>query len=74
MAKGDAKIIALQVTNHSNNDNLEIVAQIVQAEKEHRLKSDGALDKWVRGQNKDISERRGDTTHTQEQVKQVEAQ
>ena len=35
-AEGDAKIVALQVTNQSNNDNLEILAQIVQAEKNHR--------------------------------------
>ena len=36
-AEGDAKIVALQVANQSNNDNLKILAQIVQAEKNHRL-------------------------------------
>ena len=35
-AEGDAKIVALQVANQSNNDNLEILAQIIQAEKNHR--------------------------------------
>ena len=34
-AEGDAKIVALQATNQSNNDNLETLAQIVQAEKQH---------------------------------------
>ena len=48
-AEGDAKIVALQVANQSNNDNLEILAQIVQAEKSNRLERDGALDNWVRG-------------------------
>ena len=43
-AEGDAKIVALQVDNQSNNDNLEILAQIVQAEKEHRLQRERALD------------------------------
>ena len=50
-AEGDAKIVALQVANQSNNDYLEILAQIVQAEKNHRLERDGALDNWVRGRN-----------------------
>ena len=31
-AEGEEKIVALQVANKSNNDNLEILAQIVQAE------------------------------------------
>ena len=73
-AKGDAKIVALQVANQSNNDNLEILAQIVLAEMEHCLQRDGAWDQWVRGQNKDISQLRGDTTLTKEQVKQVQAE
>ena len=54
-AEGDAKIVALQVANQSNNDNLQILAQIVQAEKNHELERDGALDIWVRGRNQDIS-------------------
>ena len=29
-AEGDAKIVALQAANQSNNDNLETLAQIVQ--------------------------------------------
>ena len=56
MAEGDAKIVALQVANQSINNNLEILAQIVRAEKEHRQQRYGALDQWVRGRNKDISE------------------
>ena len=47
--KGDVKIVALQDANQSNNSNLEILAQIVQAEKNHRLQRDGALDHTVRG-------------------------
>ena len=73
-AEGDAKIVVLQVANQINNDNLEILAQIVQAEKEHRQQSDGPLDQWVRGRNKDISELRANTTLTKEQVKQVQAE
>ena len=32
-AEGDEKIVTLQVSNQSNNDNLEILDEIVQAEK-----------------------------------------
>ena len=70
-AEGDAMTVALQVANQSNNDNLEILAQIVQAEKNHRLERDGALDNWVGGRNQDISELKGDTTLTKEQVRKV---
>ena len=55
-AEGDAKNIALQAANQSNNDNLETLAQIVQAKKLHCQQRDGDLDNWVRGRNKDISE------------------
>ena len=48
-AEGDAKIVALQVANQSNNDNLEILAQIVQLEKNHCMQRGSALDHWVRG-------------------------
>ena len=44
MAEGDAKIVALQAANQSNNDNLETLAQIVQAEKLHRQQRDRDLD------------------------------
>ena len=71
-AEDNAKIVALQVANQSNNDNLEILAQIVQAEKNNRLEKDGALDNWVRGRNQDISELKGDTTLTTEQVRKVQ--
>ena len=70
-AEGDAKIVALQVANQINNDNLDILAQIVEAEKSHGLERDGALDNWVRGQNRDISELKGDTTLRKEQVRKV---
>ena len=43
-AEGDPKNVAQQVANQSNNDNLEIRAQIVQADMEHRLQRDEALD------------------------------
>ena len=72
MANGDAKIVGLQVANQSNNDNLEILAQVVQAEKNLRQQQDGDLDNWVRGRNKDISELNGDTTLTKEQVCKVQ--
>ena len=71
-AEGDAKIVALQAANQSNNDNLETLAQIVQAEKLHRQQRDGDLDNWVRGRNKDISELKGDTTLAKEQVRKVQ--
>ena len=70
-AEGDAKIVALQVANQSNNDNLEILAQIVQAENNHQLERDGALENWVRGRKQNISELKGDTTLTKEQVRKV---
>ena len=71
-AEGDAKIVVLQVANQSTNDNLEILAQIVQAERNHRLERDRALDNCVRGQNQDISELKGNTTLTKEQVRKVQ--
>ena len=46
-AEGDEKIVALQVANQSNNDNLEILAQIVEADKNHQIERDGALDNRV---------------------------
>ena len=71
-AEGDAKIVALQVANQSNNDNLEIQAQIVQAEKNHSQQRDGAIDNWVRGRNQDISELTGDTTLTKNEVGKIQ--
>ena len=71
-AEGEAKIVALQVANQSNNDNLEILTQIVQAKKDHRLQRDGALDNWVRGQDQDISELKGDTTLTKNEVHMIQ--
>ena len=71
-AEGNVKIVALQVANQSNNDNLEILAQIVQPEKNHRPQRDRALDHRVRGKNQDISELKGDTILTKEQVHKVQ--
>ena len=42
-AEGEEKIVALQVANKSNNDNLEILAQIVQAEAKKRNEQDSHL-------------------------------
>ena len=42
-AEGEEKIVALQVANKSNNDNLEILAQIVQAEAARRNELDTKL-------------------------------
>ena len=71
-AEGDSKIAALEVAKQSKNNNLEILAQILLAEKSNRIQRDGALDNWVRGRNQDISELKGDTTLTKEQVRKVQ--
>ena len=72
--EGDTKIVALQAPYRSNNDNLEILAQIVPAEKENHLQRDSVLDQLIRGRDKDISELRGNTTLTKVQVWQVLAE
>ena len=46
-AEGEEKIVALQVANKSNNDNLEILAQIVQAEAKKRNEHDSHLETWA---------------------------
>ena len=66
------KIVTLQVANQSINDNLEILAQIVQVEKNHHHQRDGNLYHWVRRRNKDILELKRDTTLTKEQVRKVQ--
>ena len=71
-AEGDAKITAFQVANQSNNNNLEILAQIVLVEKSNRMQRDGALVNWVRGRNQDITKLKGDTTLTKEPVRKVQ--
>ena len=43
MAEGDAKIVALQFANQCNIDNLAILAQIVQAERNYQLPQDRAM-------------------------------
>ena len=70
-AEGEEKIIALQVANKSNNDNLEILAQIVQAEAARRNELDTKLDSWARKKNQEVSVLRGDTTLTKEEITQL---
>ena len=70
-AEGDEKIVALQVANKSNNDNLEILAQIVQAEAAQRNELDTKLDTWARKKNQKVSALRGDTTLTKEEITQL---
>ena len=70
-AEGEEKIVALQVANKSNNDNLEILAQIVQAEAARRNELDTKLDTWARKKNQEVSALRGDTTLTKEEITQL---
>ena len=70
-AKGEEKIVALQVANKSNNDNLEILAQIVQAEAARRNELDTKLDSWARKKNQEVSALRGDTTLTKKEITQL---
>ena len=69
-AEGEEKIVTLQVANKCNNDNLEILAQIVQAEAARRNKLDTKLDTWARKKNQEVSASRGDTTLTKEEITQ----
>ena len=71
MAEGEEKIVALQVANMSNNDNLEILAQILQAEAARRNELDTKLDTWARKKNQEVSALRGDTTLTKEEITQL---
>ena len=68
--EGEEKIVALQVANKSNNDNLEILAQIVRAEVAQRNELDTMLDSWARKKNQEVSALRGDTTLTKEEITQ----
>ena len=70
-AEGEEKIVALQVANKSNNDNLEILDQIVQAEVARRNELDTKLDSWARKKNQEVSALRGDTTLTKEEITQL---
>ena len=70
-AEGEEKIVALQVANKSNNDNLEILAQIVQAEAARRNELHTKLDTWARKKNQEVSASRGDTMLTKEEITQL---
>ena len=70
-AEGEEKIVALQVANKSNNDNLEMLAQIVQAEAARKNELDTKLDTWTRKKNQEVSVLRGDTTLTKEEITQL---
>ena len=73
-AEGEEKIVALQIANKSNNDNLEILAQIVQAEAKKRNEHDNQLDSWARKKNQEVSGLRTETTLTKGQVAELQEQ
>ena len=70
-AEGEEKIVALQVANKSNNDNLKILAQIVQGEAALQNNKDSKIEHWAKQKNKEVSELLGDTTLTKKQVSQL---
>ena len=72
-AEGAGKIVVLQVANKSNNDNLnlEILAQIVQAEAVQMNELNTKLDSWARKKNQEVSALRGDTMLTKEEIIQL---
>ena len=59
------------MANKSNNDNLEILAQIVQPDAAQRNELDTKLDTWARKKNQELSVLRGDTTLTKEEITQL---
>ena len=73
-ADGEEKIVALQVANKSNNDNLEILAQIVQAEAKKRNEHDSHLETWARKKNQEVSALKSNTTLTKGQVARLQEQ
>ena len=73
-AEGEEKIVALQVANKSNNDNLEILAQIVQAEAKKRNEHDSHLETWARKKNQEVLGLKSDKTLTKGQVAQLQEQ
>ena len=73
-AEGDEKIVALQVANKSNNDNLEILAQIVQAEAKKRNEHNSHLETWARKKNQEVSGLKSETTLTKGQVAYLQEQ
>ena len=56
------------VANKSNNDNLEILAQIVQAEAKKRNEHDSQHESWARKNNQAVSGLKSNTTQTKGQV------
>ena len=73
-AKGEEKITALEVANKSNNDNLEILARIVQGDEAFRNNKDSKFVHRVKQKNKEVSELLGDSTLTKEQVSQLRSE
>ena len=73
-AEGEEKIVALQVANKSNNDNLEILAQIVQAEDKKKNEHDSHLESCARKKNQEVSGLKSDTTLTKGQVVRLQEQ
>ena len=73
-AEGEEKIVSLQVANKSNNNNLEILAQIVQAEAKKRNEHDSHLETCARMKNQEVSGLKSDTTLTKGQVARLQEQ
>ena len=67
-AEGEEMIVALQVANNSNNDNVEILAQIVQAEAKKRNKHVSHLESWAQKKNQVVSGLKTDTILNKGQV------
>ena len=68
---GEEKIMALEAVGKSHYDNLEILAQIVQAEAVLKSKKDTKIEQWAQQKNQKVSGLLGDSTLTKEQVSQL---
>ena len=67
-AEGEEKIVALEVANKSNNNNLEILAQLVQGAAKKRNEHDSHLETWAWKKKQEVSGLKSDTTLTKGQV------
>ena len=63
--------MALEAAGKSHCDNLEILAQIVQADALLRSKKDSKIEQWAQQKNQEVSGLLGNSTLTKEQVTQL---
>ena len=68
---GEEKIMALEAAGKSHCDNLETLAQIVQAEAVLRSKKATKIEQWAQQKNQEVSGLLGDSTLSKEQVTQL---